>query len=237
MASAIPRITLLLFLAFYGFVYAQPRLEIDSVSTLPTDTVEYNGNAYIVQYITFIENIGNAKLDGPVTIQMRFNGDSTIYDMAEVTVSNFEVGMRQQIDFTDTIYTITGAQARYKGGDNILVIWPHADNPNMQIPDTADHDLYVKDLTPNATDEHTALLDRRIDIYPNPAHHTLHFRYHEDRHKLEYVRISTLEGKPLRFTQSAVADMDISTLPAGVYMVDVRYRDGVQGTFRLIHLD
>jgi hypothetical protein len=213
-------------------LYAQPKLAIDSAWTLPNDTVDWNGNAYILEYRAIVTNVGNNKLDGPVKLSCHYNGDSTTWDVANFDVLDFEVGDTQLVRYADTIYNINGN--RYKGGDNIIVIWPRAEDPGVQAPDTVTHNIHIKNLVPQASPDPRELA-RRIRVYPNPVGQRLNLDYQRDVHKLEYVRVSNLSGQVITRSNSAVEAIDFGTLPAGLYMLEVRYRDGVWGSYRILH--
>jgi hypothetical protein len=233
MASTSRKSLLLFFLAFTGcLLYAQPKLAIQSVWTLPADTVDWNGNQYYLEYRAIVTNVGNNVLNGPVRLLCRYNGDTVDWKKADFVVSTFEVGDTQMVAYTDTIDVINGA--RYKGGDNIIVIWPAADNINVQTPDSDSVDIFIKNLVPNAASDPVEL-KRRVQLYPNPVGQSLHLDYREAVHKLEYVRVVNLTGQVLKRKEEAVSSLDFSDLPAGLYMVELRYRDGVWGTFRVLH--
>lgn len=210
---------------------AQPKLAIDDpVPTVPTDTLYYNsGNGdSVITYNITVENVGNLKLDGPVKIYFRYNGDTTSYVMDQFTVTNFESGMTMSRTVKDTVRGTSGN--RYKGGDNVLVIWPHSDNPMAAPPDTSGGEIYIDGLL--SIDDPKEFL-ARIKAYPNPVRDQMTLQYMKDRHKVEYVRIINPVGQVLRVHTRATETLDFDGITDGIYFVEVRYRDGIKGTFRV----
>jgi hypothetical protein len=233
MPTLIRKIVLLLVLGLSTIPgFAQPKLTLASAVANP-DSIQYNGASYHIVYTVVVENIGNAKLDGPVDIIMRYNSDTIDHLMTSFAVSDFEVGMQYQVSYTDTVWNISGN--RYKGGDNVLVIWPHADNPNVAIPDTSNVPVYIQDIR-NGTPEQSAILNSRVQVYPNPLGEQLNFRFVKDQNKLEYVRITTLEGKLIYFSKHAIQSIPMGDLPSGTLLLELKYTDGVRGTLKLTHL-
>jgi Secretion system C-terminal sorting domain len=223
---------LLLFACSSVLLHAQARLAIDSARTIPADTVQWNGGTYLLRYEMTVTNVGNNTLNGGVDILCRNNETSLTWKVAEFEAVNFEVGSTQFISYYDTIPALTPGN-RYKGGDNIIVIWPKAENPNVQNPDSAFLDVYIKVL-PTSTNDPIEL-QNRIAVYPNPVGENLYLDYQRDAHKLEYVRVVNLAGQVMQQQEAAVSRLDFSGLPAGLYMLEVRYRDGVWGSFRILH--
>jgi hypothetical protein len=224
---------LLLFACTSCLLHAQAKLAIDSASTIPADTVEWNGGTYLLRYQMVVVNVGNNVLNGHVNILCRYNGDTIDWKVAEFDAVNFEVGSSQFIDYYDTITTIAPSGNRYKGGDNIIVIWPKSENLSVQAPDTNTQEVYIRDLLASSPDRTEILA--RIALWPNPVANTLHLDYTKDAHKLECVRVTSLNGQVIQRRVDAVEELDFSNLPSGLYLVDVRYRDGVWGTFRVMH--
>lgn len=231
MATILKKLTLLSILALaFGVMDAQPKLSVASAWTLPADTVVYNGNPYYLNMGVVIENTGNAKLDGEVTVFLRYNSDTTEYLRASFMAQDFEVGMQEELDFTDTIWNLSNA--RYKGGDNILVIWPKSEATNVLAPDTGFVSVYVKDVRTSAENQTEVFLER-VRIYPNPATTTLNLQLMQDAHKFEYVRILSVEGKELFRSTQALASVPVAELPGQIVFVEVRFKDGVTGVFKV----
>ncbi|MEM0996738.1 MAG: T9SS type A sorting domain-containing protein [Bacteroidota bacterium] len=210
---------------------AQARLAIDSLYTnLPNDTLFFNlgtGDS-IIEYTLRIENVGNGSHSGPVDIRCYYNGDTTLWRKDEFITNNFEVGQTTIVSFKDTVVS---GDARYKGGNNILVIWPHSDASSVQAPDTSDVDVYINQLV-SVVDP--TLFFARVKVGPNPVQGTLYLQYPKDQHKLEYVRIFNSSGQIIRTYDKAVGRIDFDDMPVGLYFLDIQYRDGVGGSYKIL---
>lgn len=210
--------------------WAQPKLTIDQMWTNPVDTVYYVNGSEVVEYTVVVKNIGNNKLDGACQIQLKYNTDQTIHGKRSWVASNFEVGQTDTVTFNDTLFTLNAG--RYKGGDNIIVIWPHTDNPNAQIPDTTDNFPIFVDLS-NSSEEEIGILSM-IDLWPNPTTGALNLNYHDLARKVEYVRIVSLTGQELRKYDNAVETIEMAEFAEGIYMLEMQFKDGRKASFRLL---
>jgi hypothetical protein len=226
--NALCLLCLLLMLGGPVILPGQPKLAIDTMWSLPLDTVVFNNNNPMVTYTMVVKNTGNAKLDGPVTIKTKYNTWTQVYDKYSWVVADFEVDETDTVTFTDTIANLSSF--RYKGGDNILVIWPHADNPTAQVPDTTNYGIYVDDLTGIAE---LHFLGSQVEVYPNPLTGQLNIQYLKDKHKVESVRICNMQGQVLFDRAAAVEQIDTDALSSGVYLLEIRYKDGRIGVARL----
>jgi hypothetical protein len=183
----------------------------------------------IIQWTVQVVNNGNAALNGAISIRAYHNADySTWYQKAEIVVNNFEVGQSQLVNFNDTV---RASDARYGGGNNILVIWPHSDVPNIQVPDSTNADIYIDGVV--GVKDPTVFF-ARVKAGPNPVSGSLRLVYLKDQHKLEYVRILNTAGQVLREYNQAVSTIGFDGLPDGLYLVEVRFKDGVGGTYRIL---
>jgi hypothetical protein len=221
--------TLCLLLLVFGPIaaFAQPKLRVASVTSTPMDTV-YFPNQNVIAYRVIVENIGNNQLTGACKIKLSYNSDTVEHIKRSWTASNFEVGQTDTLTFNDTIVNLTGA--RYRPGGNILIIWPHSENPNVQVPDTTNFPIWIYDM--NGIHDPSILLNR-VKVYPNPAHDLLTIQYIEARNKLERVRLVALDGRLLKESSQPLHELDLTGLPSGMYFVQFKYRDGVEGAMRI----
>ena len=198
------------------------------ISSLPADTVIYPNTWGITYYVT-VTNVGNNQLNGPCYLKMRYNsspGDTSAWSWI---ATNFEVGQSESFSFTDSIGALNSN--RYKGGGNILVIWPQADNPSVQAPDTTLFPIYILDIT-NDTEQPTVLGDR-VQVYPNPVSGELSIRYLQAAQKIECVRMIGIDGKVCYQADAMVTSIDVSALSSGMYFLEFRFRDGTYGATRI----
>lgn len=229
-----PALLILLFVLAVPFLaLAQPKLTIDQMWTNPIDTVYYVNGSEVVEYTVIIKNIGNNKLDGGCELRLMYNADQTVHTKRSWLASNFEVGQADTLTFNDTLQTLN--TGRYKGGDNIIVIWPHTDNANAQVPDTTDNFPIFVDLSNSSADEIELLT--LVDIWPNPNNGILNLDYHELARKVEYVRIVNLTGQELVRYENAVEAIDLSAYAKGLYLLEMRFKDGRKASFRILKQD
>jgi hypothetical protein len=211
--------------------FAQPKLKIASIYSQPADTVYYP-NTTTITYRLVVENVGNNQLTGPCDIKFRYNSYAGDHSKEPWNATNFEVGETDSIRIDDPIGTLDSS--RYKGGGNILIIWPNTDHPGVQAPDTVEFDLVILDITGFVD---PSVLRERIDIYPNPVGDVLNLRYLQLRNKVEYVRILGIDGRVLTYDSRALDQIDTRNLPSGMYMLDVKYTDGMEGALRFTKQD
>jgi hypothetical protein len=221
------RLSLLLMLMLPMLGLAQPKLSINSARSIPPDTVWYP-NTVAITYKLIVENIGDNQLTSPCQVKFRYNTQTADTVMWSWLAFNFEVGQTDTITFTDTIGALGGN--RYKGGGNIIIIWPQSDNPNVQAPDTTQFPIWIEDFNGVIDPEEVA---QRVEVYPNPVNDHLNIRYLQMKQKVECVRIIGLDGKKLWESYSPVDKFDTQQLPAGMYLVLFKYKDGRVGAVRI----
>jgi hypothetical protein len=210
---------------------AQARLGIDSVyNDYPSDTMDYNlGNGdTVIEWTVRVINNGNASYNGTVSVRCYYNNDSMVWEKDEFIGNNFEVGQTQWVSWKDTVQS---GDARYKGGNNILVIWPHSDSPNVQAPDSTNGGIYIDNLVSVRDPQ---VFFARVKVGPNPVSSTLYLQYLKDQHKLEHVRLYNSSGQIMRSYHKAVSRIEFNDLPVGLYFLDIQYKDGVGGSYKLL---
>ena len=225
------RLLLLLVMWLPALAFAQPKLKFNWVKTFPPDTLYYP-NTFQLTYQMEVENVGNDQLTSPCRVMMRYDGSASDSTKWTWSLQNFEVGQTDTITFTDPIGTLS--TGRYKGGGNIIIIWPQADNPSVQAPDTSSVDIFIFNLN-SALDP--SELKQRVEVYPNPVQDHLNIRYLQPQHKVEHVRIVGLDGRIQMEMESAVESLDVSSLPAGMYFVVFDFKDGSVGAQRFTKPD
>jgi hypothetical protein len=183
----------------------------------------------MITYKMAVVNVGNNQLTGPCSIKFKYNSDTLEHTLHSWSVTNFEVGQTDTVRFNDTIGALE--VGRYKGGGNIIVIWPHSDNPGVQVPDTSDLPIWINVLN-NAVDP--TVFAQRVEVYPNPIGDELNLRYLQAQHKVEYVRMLDVEGRIVREERGAVEHIETGSLPQGMYFVMVKFKDGMMGSLRIV---
>lgn len=221
-------LNLLVLLLIPVLSWSQAKLTIDSIWTTPMDTIVYDNDDPIVEYNIIVRNAGNDKLDGACRMMTKYNQSAVEYNKTAWQATNFEVGQTTQITFKDTLFSLS--TNRYKGGDNIIVIWPHTDNPSAQSPDTTEFGIFVDNLVA-ASDP--IELQSRIVVWPNPTAGMLNIDYLENRNKIEHVRIVGIDGKILKDYTTAARTIDLDGFSRGIYLLQVEFKDGLRATYRI----
>jgi hypothetical protein len=210
-------------------VHAQQAIKLD-VQFLPTsDTVDWQGGPYIVIYDCAMTSDTSDPFDGLINIRRRSNADTSLR-VAQVPLTNFALGDTVHFSWHDTIFAIDSLP--YHWGDNVAQLWIMPDSAASYAPDTVTTRFYIRDLV--FAVESPALASR-LAVYPNPARQNLYLDFKEDAHKLRALQLTNLQGQVLLTASSAAKSLDLSGLPVGMYLLNVRYNDGLRGSFRVLH--
>lgn len=209
-----------------------PKLSIDSATvamTNPDDTLFYQqGTSDMITYNLRLENVGGSAATGLVDIIFDYNqnGPQNVLSL----VIDLESGEFIDTSVTDVVLP-PGQDARYGGGGNIIVIWPKAE-PDMMAsaPDTAQTGIYI-DTYVDSQDR--IELESRLDLYPNPADQNLNIRYHKLNSVIEHIKVMDLTGRVHLYSEEALKEINLASLPSGLYLIDFKYRDGIQGVFKV----
>ncbi len=232
MRSSLTKAILLLLVAFAFRAHSQtaPKLSIDSIVEANPDTLLYQaGVTDQISYPFRLTNVGGQAATGQVDIMFAYNGDTAVSVLTLVV--DLESGQFVDTTVTDSLLH-PNSDNRYEGGGNIIVIWPRAESDIMaDPPDTSTSvpyiDSYVNRKPPVA-------ITSRIDIYPNPVNDKLMFNYKKSNSTLEFVRIIDTFGRQVYSGTQAVMELSMLPYPPGLYYLEFRYRDGVEGIFKVI---
>lgn len=207
-----------------------PKLSVNqTIPTDPPDTLFHNVDSTLVYNIT-LTNVGGLKATGEVDIVFQFK-DSIQKVMATLQV---DLESQQSIDtaITDTVFK-NEAIPRYGGGGNIIVVWPRAAPDVMAAaPDTGQASIYIKGLPLNRKNPRE--IYERVQLYPNPTTGTLRFRYTKVGTPLEFISVTDLHGREVYRSARGVMEIPLDNEPNGIYFVQIRYRDGIQGLYRIM---
>lgn len=209
-----------------------PKLAIDSpVVTVPADTLRMMApfNDSTITYNITLRNIGPGNATGEVDIMFEYNGQPAVPKLT-LQLSNFENNMSLDTTIVDTVLP-WGIESRYGGTGNIIVIWPRSGSDLIsQDPDTSRGDIYILGLVSRDDPE---IIRERVQVYPNPANRAVRFLYHKSPARLERVSLLDMQGRTLFEKQGMLAEMPLHQYPNGIYFIHIRYKDGVEGTFKL----
>lgn len=126
---------------------------------------------------------------------------------------------------TDTLH-ITNVDvdpARFKTGNNTILIWPMANL--SEAGDTLVHSIYVE-LAAGIEEEKKE--NESIELYPNPAEDHIYIRLKRTDHKqLEKVRIYNIVGVVVsEESYGENRPISVGFLPSGNYFIEIRTMQG-----------
>ena len=192
---------------------------IDQVVGLP-DTLNANGQ-YSFGFL--VRNVGNSLYSG--TINFDFYVDS----MTPGTSQSFGVGQVGGFTPGDTSLipvTYTFSNNTFNIGDNVVVVWPRAINPNSAADSLTFH-VYITNL--NSVEESGKTSD--LKIFPNPAQDFVSFT--SEKNRIEEVRMYDMSG---RLVLQSKEHLKIFTghLTEGVYIAEAYFADGIISRRKII---
>jgi len=218
----------LLFAMTLQLGFSQKHTQLDVQFHPPNDTVPWIGGPYIVLFGCVMTSDTTEPFNGVINVRRRTPADTSLR-VAHIPLTNFAMGDSTYFAWYDTIFALDSMP--YRRGDNWAQLWIIPDSGAVYAVDTVTIQFYILDILNAASDPAVA---QRLTLYPNPVTQLLHFDFREGVQKLESIQVSDLSGKVLQRSTTPVESLDFSTLPSGTYIVDVRYRDGLRGSYRVV---
>ena len=180
-----------------------------------------------VKYAFSVENKGNQAYTGMCAIWVRYdssNGTDDIYD--------FQITNLQPNDTVTLLVSDVVTNAKYEIGDNTILIWPRSDNPNVPTTDTSSVEVTVADTGANGINDE---LRKRVKVFPNPNQGEIHLRFEGIGNNFECVRLINMQGQALFESKQPVYSIGLEDQPKGIYFVELTFKDGLRGTYRIIY--
>lgn len=209
--------------ALLCFTPSSVSVDDDSVWTVtgPDSAVMYSGA---------VLNCGNAPVIGSINIYIKRNaGAAAILH----TITNDTLGPGDSLSWNATDQVIkTGSQ--YKGGDNVIVIWPAVPSPPPNTQDTAQLDIWVESIA-SSRSEGQLKYGERFQFGPNPVDGELNIRYVGSTSNFDYVRIMDMTGKVIFHSATPARKIDFSAWRGGQYLMEFRYKDGKGASYKLLN--
>lgn len=133
-------------------------------------------------------------------------------------------------------FTITIQYGYFRVGSNILVIWPHLNNSNIQLAgcDTLTGDTIIVLNNYLGQPEHSYNDDKRVLISPNPSSDVINFRLSNHAFMPYNIIITDLYGREIINAGEYISEVDISRFAPGTYFVNFYYTDKRKSVSRLI---
>jgi len=194
---------------------------IEQVIGLP-DTLNANGT---YSFAFQVRNVGNTLYSGSI------NFDFYVDSMTPGTSQSF--GANQVGGFTPgdsaivpVSYTFSISNNTFNIGDNVVVVWPRAINPNSAADSLTFH-VYIANL--NSVEESNKTAD--LKIFPNPAQDFISFT--SEKNTIEEVKLYDMSG---RLVLQSKEHLKIFTghLTEGVYIAEALFADGIISRRKII---
>jgi|GEM_PF-3484982 len=187
---------------------------IQAVVGLP-DTVSTN-STYSFGFI--VENVGNTIYSGTLNFDFLVdsNGGGNINSFGVGQVGGFAPGDTATVPVNNYAFSITNNT--FNIGDNVVVVWPRAINPNSAADSLTFH-VYVTNLS--SIEGSGKMAD--LKIFPNPAKDYVSFT--SEKNKIDEVSIYDMTG---RLVLKSKTNLRIFTghLYRGVYISEIKFSDG-----------
>jgi hypothetical protein len=194
---------------------------IEQVIGLP-DTLNANGT---YSFAFQVRNVGNTLYSGSM------NFDFYVDSMTPGTSQSF--GANQVGGFTPgdsaivpVTYNFNINNSTFNIGDNVVVVWPRAINPNSAADSLTFH-VFITNL--NSIDESDKTAD--LKIFPNPANDFVSFT--SEKNTIEEVKLYDMSG---RLVLQSKEHLKIFTghLTEGVYIAEAHFADGIISRRKII---
>lgn len=196
-------------------------LSIEQVIGLP-DTLNANGT---YSFAFQVRNVGNTLYSG--SINFDFYVDSmvpgTTQSFGANQVGGFAPGDSAVVPVT---YLFSINNSTFNIGDNVVVVWPRAINPNSAADSLTFH-VFITNL--NSVEESNKAAD--LKIFPNPAQDFISFT--SEKNTIEEVKLYDMSG---RLVLQSKEHLKIFTghLTEGVYIAEAHFADGIISRRKII---
>ena len=219
----IPLLLCLVFPDLYGQaalgIYAQ------DVEAIPSTVVVGDS----VKYSFDLENRGNATYSGQVAIWVLYSSGTAIQqEIHDVYVDTLPPNGRRSFLVGDLVDLV-----KYDIGGNTILIWPKSDQANVPTVDSSWVTVTVEMDTGASGIEDE--MKNRVALFPNPLNGNINLRYIGSLNQFEHVRITNIQGKEVFFSTHPEQAIDLTLEPKGIYFLELRFKDGLRGVYRLLN--
>lgn len=207
-----------------GPAYAQTPyiLQIDSIVGLPDTVVDG-------QEVTFFVTVSmNSPLfyQGDVFVELEYGGSFHAVD-SSMSVNSF-LGPNAP-NIVQAMHRLS-TDDDLNIGDNVVVVWPRigdGTSPPQEVLNP--YETVITLIEPSGIDETPG--KRRPLFHPNPAGNTIHLATDLVSSSFQ-ISIFDMQGRSVVSTVRS-ANLDVSEIPIGVYLIQIENRDGTLHTDRL----
>ena len=194
--------------------------QLDSLNFIQPTTA---GIGDSITYAIDVVNNSSTDFFGKISFMRKVdNGpaDTIFTDLFSDTLPGFS---SRSYFLEDTVFA-----NRFGGGINVVVAWPTA--PNVTTLDSAIGTLNVTGVgIPESI--HNAY---PITVFPNPTVGSIRFQTQFSPLLARETILLDQQGRTLRSQSRIPSELSLEGLPAGIYFIEIRMRDGAVRRFKVI---
>ncbi|MCB9232273.1 MAG: T9SS type A sorting domain-containing protein [Bacteroidia bacterium] len=170
-----------------------------------------------VHYFFVLNNLDSLNsVNTSASYRQKLPPSSTVYTLFTDTLTILP-GDTANIGFSEVVQS-----GKYAGGVNVLVIWPDA--PAISSTDTIVVEVFYKDTTDNIPPGLAGNYD--LKVFPKPSKGSVKLQSKAPAHIINDLVLYTPDGKLVKHLKYLPEQLDLSTLPDGIYHLAVRLKDG-----------
>jgi hypothetical protein len=208
-------------------VRAQVVLGIDSLLNWPDTAIA--GQVYYPTAI--VSNTGPTPYQGTIQVAFQTQNPGGFVGLLYFNSNPIFLGSNDTLLLTPP-NGITFDSLYFRPGNNVVVVWPIASA--LADIDTFNTSVFV--LTTNSL---TELEKESILLAPVPAREYLHLQSRQNN-PIERVRIFDVSGREISLSSTSSStdtrDFFLGNLPAGTYLIEVRFYNGTIARNRFLHV-
>ena len=217
---------LAILIALLKFTQAQPSLGIfqDSVVVTP-DTVIFNQHITIAYKVV---NTGNQNFVG--TFKVYYSVNNNFQGILDSFNANVQIDTSLSFQVIDTTHTITPPM--YAVGDNIVVIWPVADDGNIVTTDSGKTNIYVDSLLGIGS----PVLKEQIKVFYRNADQSLLIDYGKLISQIRDVTCYSILGEQIKKYNYATGEIPFAKNSPQIFLLTIRTKEGETISFKILRM-
>ncbi|HYV93525.1 MAG TPA: hypothetical protein VE978_17255 [Chitinophagales bacterium] len=217
---------LTLLIALLKFTQAQPSLGIfsNSISVTPS-TVDFNDTVSISFSVV---NTGNQSFFGQISIYYSVNNN--YQEVLDSFTNNVQIDSGQLIQIIDTTHVINPPQ--YAVGDNIVVIWPVAQNGNVLTTDSGVTHIFVDTLLGIGS----PVIKEQIKVFYRSTDQFLFIDYGELLSQIKDVTAYSILGEQIIKYNYAVNEISFAENSQQIFLLKIRTKGGEAISFKILRM-
>ena len=212
-----------LFLWFAGHISAQPILGVIYESQTSDTTILNFGETWSFQMR--LVNRGNLSFSGNLNLMESTNGASPLI------LRSLPPVFLAPNDTTAVITVTFPPENALQGGVNVVVIWPA--HPVYLTQDSLVKHLFLGD--PGVVGIDGNQTNSVLKVFPNPALQKVTLSLRGESGTVTEVRLLDVNGKAVITHKGFRSELNLASLPSGVYFIEVETSSGEKYTTKILH--